>query len=480
MSRPIIKICGVTREEEIGHLAERGIEFFGLVLDVPSPWALSAERAGALAAKCRKNIRPTLVTRPLSSDKLASLIRQIGVAAIQLPALTPARHVRELRGTFSRDELVIIQEIAHRPGQFINEEKLDDYLAAGADFILLDKLDNTPAAEGTPATTIPDVELTAFRQRHAGRPILVAGGVTPGNAQAIVTASGAVGVDVCSSVRRAGIIQPDLVDRLLQGLGAGGSGSSCAAPSLCAMLKSAAPGNHVIGYLTIGDPPHRFVDVADEVLAAGALTLELGFPHPEPQEGPTLAASHRRALDAGVTTQESLVMLQTLARRHPRTPLVAVVQSPAMRDADDFGRFLDSLKLAGAAAVLPVGLSPWQLPALAATVHQRSLETVLACPPNASRKLREIIVRYCSGCVYVPRGRITGGAQPFANVADFCHLLARETDLPIIVGVGVQRAADVAEVCANGAVAAAVGSALVDHINRNGSAGALVRELLAQ
>jgi hypothetical protein len=70
------------------------------------------------------------------------------------------------------------------------------------------------------------------------------------------------------------------------------------------------------------------------------------------------------------------------------------------------------------AAVLPVGLPLWQLPALAADAQRRGVQTVFSCPPDASRKFREIAFRYCSGCIYVPRGRLTGGGGEPADVAD--------------------------------------------------------------
>jgi len=217
--------------------------------------------------------------------------------------------------------------------------------------------------------------------------------------------------------------------------------------------------------------------VADEVLAAGALTLELGFPHPEPMEGKILLASHHRALAAGVDSQRAMTMLKSVAQRHPETPLVAVVQWAAIKAEEDWQQFLAGLVDAGAAAVLPVGVPLWQLSTFAARVDKLGLETVVACPPDASRIFRKIALHFCSGALYVPRGRVTGGAQDF-NFAEFCDHVAKESDVPIVVGVGVKTSADVAEICRTPAKAAAVGSALVEHITRGGSAGGFMRGLI--
>ena len=244
-------------------------------------------------------------------------------------------------------------------------------------------------------------------------------------------------------------------------------------------MNAVVPGSHLIAYLTIGDPPDRFLGVVDEVLEAGAITLELGFPSLEATEGATLLASHQRAWNAGVNTPKALEILKSIARCHPEMPLLAVVQWPTIKSEDELGRFLDGLADAGAAAVLAVGLPLWQLPTFAAHVHDRGLQTVFSCSPDASRKRRGIALHYCSGCLYVPRGRVTGGSNDFFNVFDFCRSVSKETDVPIVVGVGVKSAADVREICNTPAKAAVVGSALVDHVTNGGSAGEFVRRLIS-
>ena len=478
MSRPIVKVCGATSEEEVRLLADLGVDFFGVQVDVPSPWAVSVERAADLIRSKHGSIRPTLVTRHLPVDQLELLIRATGVTAVQLGVLSLPKHVRQLRGKFSPDALTIIQEISYAPGRFHNEQQIDEYLAAGVDLILLDKLDKTHSDGNLESVTIPPDELAAFHSRHPGQPILVAGGINAENAAEMMAVSGAVGVDVCSSVRREGLIRRELVAQLMGQFPKPPILSQKPRPTLRRYLQGVGPGNHVIAYLTLGDPPDGFLDVAGEVLAAGALTLELGFPHPEPMEGEVLLASHHRALDAGVDSQRAMELLKTVAQRHPETPLVAVVQWPAIKGEVDRQRFLVGLVDAGAAAVLPVGVPLWQLSTFAARVHKLGLETVVACPPDASRIFRKIALHFCSGALYVPRGRVTGGAQNF-NFAEFCDHVSQETDVPIVVGVGVKTAADVAEICRTPAKAAAVGSALVEHFTRGGSPGEFVRGLIS-
>ena len=478
MSRPVVKICGVTSEAEIEHLAACRVDFFGMVVDVPSPWAVTPSRARELTARSRQRVRPTLVTGPHSVEVLVRLIDETNVTAIQLGPLSSPDHVGQLRNLFPRSDLTIIQEISYRRCAFWKEEHLDAYLAAGADLILLDKLKASARGDATGQATIPVGELEAFRARHPRVPVLGAGGISAANVQSLLTASGAIGIDVCSSVRRDGVIQAARIETLVRQLEASPPPAPSARSTLRAFLQERPPGS-VIAYLTIGDPPGTFLSAANQALAGGALTLELGFPFSAAREGAILRASHQRALEAGVDTPEALRLFNSIAEQHPGTPLIAVLQWPAIHSTDDFHAILDRLAESGAAAVLPVGMPLWQLPQFAAQVENRGLQSVVTCPPSMSPKLRQIAFQCASGCIYVPRGRVTGGSAEFANVADFCRRVATETDTPMIVGVGVRTPQDVAEICRTPAKAAAVGTALVDHLAHGGSAEEFVRRLVA-
>jgi tryptophan synthase alpha subunit/phosphoribosylanthranilate isomerase len=468
MTRPVVKVCGVAHEAEIEILAAAGADFCGLIVDVPSPWAIPAARARQLAAACRGRLRATLVTAPMRTEQLVEQIADLGVEAVQFGPLVSPRQVARLRAAIPGERLTILQVIPFADGRFRNENQVDEYLRAGVDFLLLDWLEkpSSPAA-------IPAAELTAFRRRHPAAPLLVAGGLTATNVRASLEAGDAAGIDLCDAVHRDGVIRREAVAELFTQLP-----DASERPSLRAFLGAAPPGNQVVAYLTVGDPPDRFMRAAQEALAAGALTLELGIPSPKPNEGPVLEASHRRALAAGCDAPQAIARLGWLARCHP-VPLIAVVQWAALQAAQ-CEPLLDQLARSGAAAVLPVGLRFWQLPAFAAQVQAHGMEIVLPLAPTRSRTMRQLAYRYCTGGLYIPRGRTTGGgANELVDVDEFCRQVTAESELPMIVGIGVRTAADVAAICRTPAKAAAVGSALVDHLAQGGRADDFVRRLLA-
>ena len=117
MTRPIVKLCGVSQEEEVQGLMQLGVDFFGLVVDMPLPWAVSLQRAKQLAACGNARTRATLITRPTTTGQLQRLIRETAVKAVQLSFWATPDYVRRLRRVFHR-EPGDPSEIPYRDGRF--------------------------------------------------------------------------------------------------------------------------------------------------------------------------------------------------------------------------------------------------------------------------------------------------------------------------------------------------------------------------
>ena len=59
LHRTRIKVCGLTREQDVDAAVAAGVDAIGFVLYAPSPRAVSVERAAKLAARSRKVAAPT-------------------------------------------------------------------------------------------------------------------------------------------------------------------------------------------------------------------------------------------------------------------------------------------------------------------------------------------------------------------------------------------------------------------------------------
>jgi phosphoribosylanthranilate isomerase len=54
---PLVKICGITNEDDALYCARSGADILGLILYEKSPRSVSAERAAEIAARCREELR---------------------------------------------------------------------------------------------------------------------------------------------------------------------------------------------------------------------------------------------------------------------------------------------------------------------------------------------------------------------------------------------------------------------------------------
>lgn len=84
MKNPLIKICGITSEEEIGYIAKAGINYAGFVLFFSkSKRNLSLERAENLVAKLPEDIASVAVMVSPTKEQVEAVV-DAGFSAIQI------------------------------------------------------------------------------------------------------------------------------------------------------------------------------------------------------------------------------------------------------------------------------------------------------------------------------------------------------------------------------------------------------------
>ncbi|MDH4065866.1 MAG: phosphoribosylanthranilate isomerase [Acidobacteriota bacterium] len=185
----LIKICGITRLEDALLATRLGVHALGFVL-----WAGSPRAVGLSAVKAMLGRLPPLVTPvgvfvdPSEAEILEARAAGIHVAQVhgRAPALPPgmpliqATHLSAGEGDVSPD-------------------------APCAAALLLDAHD--PVLQGGTGRTI---DWARARTVAARRPVILAGGLTPGNVGAAIAAVGPLGVDVSSGVEQSpGAKNPD-------------------------------------------------------------------------------------------------------------------------------------------------------------------------------------------------------------------------------------------------------------------------------
>jgi phosphoribosylanthranilate isomerase len=235
--RPLIKICGVTTPEDAALAVRLGADLLGVNFHPPSPRALDpvadaarlleiADAAASAARGPRKALlvgvfvhRPPAEIEEIAESARLDLVQLHGDPTAAEAARFGERAIRVFRAGGESFEAIAAELPLHPP--------------------VWGFLFDTPPVRPT-ARSEPDPfggtgeswdhgavrKITEGPAASAGRTVLVAGGIRPGNARAALAASGAHGLDVCSGVESApGVKDEDLLRRLFEEIHDGGTAS---------------------------------------------------------------------------------------------------------------------------------------------------------------------------------------------------------------------------------------------------------------
>jgi tryptophan synthase alpha chain len=226
-----------------------------------------------------------------------------------------------------------------------------------------------------------------------------------------------------------------------------------------------------------GDPD---VAIAQAVMnglpAAGVDIIELGLPFTDPMaDGPTIQLAGQRALEHGMTVDATLQMVRDFRATDATTPIVMMgYYNPIYARGVDL--FLKQAKEAGIDGLIVVDLPPEEDDELCIPAQAAGLNFIRLATPTTDAKRLPTVLQNTSGFVYyVSVTGITGAAA--AQAADVAPEVARikqSTDLPVIVGFGINTP-EAARTIASVADGCVVGSAIVKEIG----AGKSPAEVLA-
>lgn len=202
-----VKICGLTRPEQVRQAADAGADYVGLVFFPRSPRNLSPEQAAELLAAVPRGVTPVaLLVDP--NDALADTVAALGVEMLQLHGDESPERVAELR---ARTGLPVMKVVG-----IGGPDDLDGIAPheAAADQLLVDA--RAPAGATRPGGNALAFDWGLIAGRHWSRPWMLAGGLTPENVATAIRLTGARQVDVSSGVESApGEKDPDKVSAFI-------------------------------------------------------------------------------------------------------------------------------------------------------------------------------------------------------------------------------------------------------------------------
>ena len=174
-----IKICGLSRAEDIAYVNEAMLDYCGFVINVPKSRRNTVpDQVRALVQKLSPAIIPVGVFRDEAIDTVEGLLQDGTIRIAQLHGHEDESYIRELK---SRGDYTVIRAF--------NETSFDQACRSSADYVLLDH-----AAGGTGETF--DWSLA----RKVSRPFFLAGGIGPENLEAALTCVQPWAVDLSSKV----------------------------------------------------------------------------------------------------------------------------------------------------------------------------------------------------------------------------------------------------------------------------------------
>ncbi|MBA2432318.1 MAG: tryptophan synthase subunit alpha [Chthoniobacterales bacterium] len=220
-----------------------------------------------------------------------------------------------------------------------------------------------------------------------------------------------------------------------------------------------------IPFLVAGDPD---LQTTPELIAAltrsGATAIEVGVPFSDPTaDGSVIQRAAQRALNRATTLAAIFQMLHQL-RSTNETPLVLFsYYNPILQ----FGlrKFADDAARCGVGGVLVTDLPPEAAEPLRALLSERAIDLIFLVAPTTSDARLQQIAKLASGFIYaIARTGVTGTHRELVDEsATLVQRIRSVSTLPVAVGFGITKRAQVKTVCAY-ADAAVVGSRLVAEI----------------
>jgi len=191
-----VKVCGLTRPEDVRAAADAGARYVGFVFFPKSPRNVDVATARALALDVPPGVAKVALVVNADDALLDEIVAQVPLDMLQLHGSESVERVAEIRARYGLPVMkaIGIAEAADLPS-------IDRY-AAVADQLLIDakppKDAKLPGGNGLAF----DWELLAAR-KYWTKPWMLAGGLTAENVAEAIAKTGARQVDVSSGVEAA-------------------------------------------------------------------------------------------------------------------------------------------------------------------------------------------------------------------------------------------------------------------------------------
>ncbi len=207
--RTRVKICGITRCEDAQLVVDAGVDALGLVFYEKSPRFVSVEFAEEISQIIPAFVSRVALFKDAEQQMIESVLEQVEIDLIQFHGSETADYCEQFNRPYIK---ALGMKGAEHDVSFLlaNAEK---YQSAKA--LLLDG--HAPGEAGGTGESFDWASIAAVTNATADKPIVLAGGLTPGNVKQAIDLVHPFAVDVSSGVESSpGIKDKDKVAAFMQ------------------------------------------------------------------------------------------------------------------------------------------------------------------------------------------------------------------------------------------------------------------------
>lgn len=204
-----VKICGLTRPEDVSAVADAGAAYAGFVFFPKSPRNVTIEQARHLAVEVPVGVAKVALVVNADDALLDAITAAVPLDILQLHGSESPKRVSEVR---SRYGLPVMKAVGVADQEDV--AALDLY-AEVADQILVDA--KPPKNADLPGGNGVSFDWRLISARRWSKPWMLAGGLTPDNVAEAIALTGAKQVDVSSGVETApGVKDAGVIQEFIQ------------------------------------------------------------------------------------------------------------------------------------------------------------------------------------------------------------------------------------------------------------------------
>ncbi len=195
-----VKICGIKSDRDLAMAINAGADAVGFITDVPvdSPRKISIAEASRLISKVPLFVTSVLVIMPENAEQAIQMIHKAKPGAVQVHNALAIPELKKLKETGVKLIKTIPVPQDAKPEMLIKQVS---ELNGLADAVLLHTaLDGKVGGTGVPHNWQVSSEVAL----HAGMPVILAGGLNPGNVKDAIKNVRPYAVDTASGVETDG------------------------------------------------------------------------------------------------------------------------------------------------------------------------------------------------------------------------------------------------------------------------------------